>query len=108
MTQLAGMMKKIQQIQSQMETLAEEMALQRFECSVGGGAVLAVVNGKGVLIDLHIKGEACDPDETIALADLIKLAVNNARSQAETHRADALKNLTGGLPLPPGLEHLMR
>ena len=37
------------------------------------------------------------------LAELVMLAVNNAKSEADAKKANALKELTGGLPLPPGL-----
>jgi len=70
---------------------------------VGGGAVVAVVSGKGELVDLAIRPEICDSQDTETLSDLIKLAVNNARAEAEAKKAEALKELTGGLPLPPGM-----
>jgi DNA-binding YbaB/EbfC family protein len=62
-----------------------------------------VISGKGELVDLAIDPEALDPDDTETLSDLIKLAVNNARADAEAKKAEALKELTGGLPLPPGM-----
>jgi len=65
--------------------------------------VVAVVSGKGELVDLAIRPEICDSQDTETLSDLIKLAVNNARAEAEAKKAEALKELTGGLPLPPGM-----
>jgi len=103
MRNIGGMMKRVQEMQEKMQQLTAEMEASQFDCSVGGGAVIAVVSGKGVLIDLIIRGDACDPDDTQTLSDLIKLAVNNACAEAEAKKAEMLKEITGGLPLPPGM-----
>jgi DNA-binding YbaB/EbfC family protein len=103
MRNIGGMMKRVQEMQEKMQEMTAEMEASRFDCSVGGGVVMAVVSGKGELVDLTISPEALDPDDTETLSDLIKLAVNNARADAELKKANALKELTGGLPLPPGM-----
>jgi len=103
MRNIGGMMKRVQEMQEKMQSLTAEMEASRFDCSVGGGTVVAVVSGKGELVDLAIRPEICDSQDTETLSDLIKLAVNNARAEAEAKKAEALKELTGGLPLPPGM-----
>ena len=103
MRNIGGMMKRVQEMQEKMQSLTAEMEASRFDCSVGGGVVVAVVSGKGELVDLAIRPEICDSQDTETLSDLIKLAVNNARAEAEAKKAEALKELTGGLPLPPGM-----
>ena len=103
MRNIGGMMKRVQEMQGKMQEMTAEMEASRFDCSVSGGAVVAVISGKGELVDLAIGPEALDPDDTETLSDLIKLAVNNARADAEAKKAEALKELTGGLPLPPGM-----
>ena len=103
MRNIGGMMKRVQDMQEKIQEMTAKMETCRFDCSVGGGAVVAMVSGKGELIDLAISPEALDPDDTETLCDLIKLAVNNARADAEAKKAEALKELTGGLPLPPGM-----
>ena len=101
MRNIGGMMKRVQEMQEKMQQLTAEMEASRFECSVGGGAVVAIVSGKGDLVDLSIRPDAIDAQDTEMLSDLIKLAVNNARAEAEAKKAAALSELTGGLPLPP-------
>ena len=103
MRNIGSMMKRVQEMQGKMQELTAEMDASRFECSVGGGAVVAVISGKGDLVDLAIRPDAIDPQDTEMLSDLIKLAVNNARAEADAKKAEALKELTGGLPLPPGM-----
>ena len=43
MRSIGGMMKRVQEMQEKMQSLNEEMEASRFDCSVGGGAVVAVV-----------------------------------------------------------------
>ena len=101
MRNLGGMMKKVQDMQARMEEMTKEIDASRFQSSVGGGAVIATLSGKGEVVDLVIADELLADGE--AVAELVMLAVNNAKSEADTKKADALKQLTGGLPLPPGL-----
>lgn len=103
MRNLGGMMKKVQEMQSRMEELKNEFEASRFQSSVGGGAVIATLSGKGEIVDLVISQELLSDGDPEALAELITLAVNNAKSEADVKKAEALKELTGGLPLPPGL-----
>mgnify|MGYP001191250190 CR=1 FL=1 len=103
MKNLGGMIKKMQDLQSKMEAIQEDMAHRSFSASVGGGAVKATVTGKGVVIAMEISTEARAADDTEMLADLVILAVNTAKAEADKAQADAIKDLTGGLPLPPGI-----
>ena len=103
MKNMAGMMKKVQQMQASMEALQTEMAETDFTAAVGGGAVTAVVTGKGVVQRIKIDPAAVDPAELDMLEDMIALAVNNARAEGEATMAARMKDITGGLPLPPGM-----
>ena len=103
MRNLGGMMKKVQEMQSRMEEITKEIEASRFQSSVGGGAVVATLSGKGEVVDLVIAEELIADGDTNTIAELVMLAVNNAKSEADTKKAEALKALTGGLPLPPGL-----
>jgi len=44
-----------------------------------------------------------DPDDAEMLEDLICLATRNAQAAASAEKARLLKDITGGLPLPPGM-----
>jgi len=103
MRNLGGMMKKVQDMQARMEEMTKEIDASRFQSSVGGGAVIATLSGKGEIVDLIIADELLADGDGEAVAELVMLAVNNAKSEADTKKAEALKQLTGGLPLPPGL-----
>ncbi len=103
MRNLGGMMKKVQEMQSRMEEITREIESSRFQSSVGGGAVVATLSGKGEIIALKLSPELMANGDADTLAELVILAVNNAKSEADAKKADALKEMTGGLPLPPGL-----
>ena len=108
MRNMAGMMKKVQEMQSRMEELQAEMATTEFSATVGGGTVSVTVTGKGemraVKIDpAKIDPAAVDTDDIGMLEDMICLAANNARAEADAAMSARMKDITGGLPLPPGM-----
>ena len=103
MRNMAGMMKKVQEMQSRMEALQQEMAEAEFSAIVGGGAVQVTVTGKGEMRRVKIDPSAVDPDDIGMLEDMICLATNNARAEADAKMAAKMKDITGGLPLPPGM-----
>ena len=103
MRNMAGMMKKVQEMQTRMETMQAELAVMEFTAMVGGGAVSATVTGEGKLLKLKLDPDALDPNEADMLEDMICLATNNALDQATVEKARMMKDITGGLPLPPGM-----
>ena len=103
MRNMAGMMKKVQEMQSHMEELQAEMATTEFSATVGGGALSVTVTGKGVMQAVRIDPAALDVDDIGMLEDMICLATNNARADADAAMAARMKDITGGLPLPPGM-----
>ena len=94
---------KVEEMKKRMEALQSEMEQASFAASVGGNAVTVSVNGKGFVQSVSINPEAVDPAEIDVLEDMICLATNNAKQNAETEMAARMKDITGGLPLPPGM-----
>ena len=103
MKNLGGMMKKMQEEQARLEALNNEMETRLFSASVGGGAVSVSITGKGRIDSLKIAPELCSQDEVDTLEELVALAVNTAKSEAEIAHKQALEDITGGMPLPPGM-----
>ena len=95
-----NLIKQAQKFQQQMEQMQKEAETKEFSASAGGGAVIAVANGKKQIIDLTIKKEVVDPDDIEMLEDLIILACNEALKNAENETADEMKKLTGGMNIP--------
>lgn len=96
---LSGMLAQAQSMQQQLMQAQEELAAAEFEGSAGGDLVTAKVSGTGELLGLTIKPEACDPDDTETLSDLILAAVRAATEQQKAAAAAKLGPMAGGLGL---------
>ena len=82
---------------------ARDLAKKEFTAIVGSGAVSATVTGDGKLAKLKLDPDALAPADADMLEDMICLATNNALQQAAEEKTKMMKDMTGGLPLPPGL-----
>ena len=103
MRNMMGMMKKAQEVQSRIQALQDEMASARFSASVASNAVTVTVNGKGQLEAVKIEHDVLASNDSDMLEDLILLANNRARDEAETAMKSQMTDITGGLQLPPGM-----
>lgn len=104
MRDLMGMMKQAAALQEKMQALQEEVAALEVTGSAGAGLVTVVVDGRGGLKGVKIDPSLAKPDELEILEDLIVAATNDARGKAEMLASEKMKELTAGLPLPPGLK----
>jgi DNA-binding YbaB/EbfC family protein len=95
-----NLLKQAQKFQKQMEDLQKDLEEKTFEGKAGGGAVVAVANGKKQLIDIKIDAEVVDPDDIEMLQDLILTACNAALKIAEAETANEMGKLTGGMNIP--------
>lgn len=103
MKNLTDMMKQARELQSKLAAAQEELEKLEIEGSSGGGLVRVTLTGKGAMTAVKIDPSLFNPDEAEILEDLITAAHNDAKTKAETVVAEKMKSLTGGLPLPPGL-----
>jgi DNA-binding YbaB/EbfC family protein len=97
---MSGLMKQAQKFQKQMEDMQKDLENKNFEASVGGGAVIAIANGKRQLVEIKIKPEVVDPDDVEMLEDLIMSACNEALKKAEDESSSEMGKLTGGMNMP--------
>ena len=104
MKDLMGMMKQAKELQDRMQRLQEEVAALTIDGSAGGGLIKVTVNGKSELKNIKIDPSLLKPDEAEILEDLIVAAINDARGKAEARLAERMRELTGGLSLPPGMK----
>ena len=103
MKNFAQMMKQAQELQGRMAEMQAEMESARCEGRSGGGLVVVTLNGKGDLAGIKIDPSLVKPDEAEILEDLIVAAHADAQGKLEVMMKEKMKSLTGGLPLPPGL-----
>jgi DNA-binding YbaB/EbfC family protein len=87
-----------------MEALQQEIAATEIEGSAGGGLVKVVMTGKSEMKKIHIDPSLLKPEESEILEDLIVAAANDARARAEAALAEKMREMTGGLQLPPGMK----
>lgn len=96
----ANMMRKIQEMQAQLEQKQAEIEATEFSASAGGGAVEVVVTGAHEVKAVNLKPEIVDPDDIEMLSDLIIAATNEAMRKAEDAMEQAMGALKSGLNLP--------
>lgn len=96
----ANMMKKLQEVQSNMSALQDELAAAEYNASAGGGAVEVTVNGSHKIKAIKIKPEVIDPEEPEMLEDLLMASLNEAMRKADETAEREMNKLTGGLNIP--------
>jgi DNA-binding YbaB/EbfC family protein len=104
MADFMGMMKQASQLQAKMQMLQAELDAMSVEGQAGGGLVTVVLSGKGDLKTVRVDETLFKPGEKEIVEDLIVAAHAEARRKSEILLQDKMKELTGGLPLPPGLK----
>ncbi|HLL59536.1 MAG TPA: YbaB/EbfC family nucleoid-associated protein [Allosphingosinicella sp.] len=70
----------------------------------GGGLVKIRASAKGRIVSVDIDESLLQPSEKQMLEDLVAAALNDARAKADVAAGEAMKNVTGGLQLPPGFK----
>lgn len=103
MKNLGQMMKQAQAMQAKMAEMQEKLGQLEIAGQAGGGMVTATLNGKSELRALKIDPSLVDPNDVEVLEDLIVAAVNDAKAKVEARVAEEMKQVTGGLDLPPGM-----
>ena len=104
MKDMLGMMKQAKELQSRMQAVQEEIAALTVDGAAGGGLVTVSMTGKGEVRSLRIDPSLVKPEEVEILEDLIVAALGDARAKAEAALADKMREVTGGLSLPPGMK----
>ncbi len=104
MKNLGQMMKQAQEMQARMGEMQAKLEAVEMDGASGGGLVQVTLNGKGEMRKIKIDKSLADPTEIEVLEDLVLAAFNDAKSRVESHVAEEMSKLTGGLKLPPGMK----
>jgi hypothetical protein len=104
MKNLSNMMKQAQEMQGRIQEMQGQLDTLEVKGSSGAGLVTVTLNGKGDMTRLEIDPSMVKPDEAEILEDLIVAAHNDAKTKMEAMLQDKMKDLTGGLPIPPGMK----
>ncbi len=99
MAGVGKLLKQAQKMQKAMEAVQEQLDAIEIEGSAAGGAVKAVVNGKGSLksikLDPEFLKENVEDVETSIVA-----AVTDACAKAQAKSEEEMSKITGGFSIP--------
>ena len=91
-------------MQAKMADMQAKLEHLVVEGQSGGGMVKVKMSGKGVVSGLDVDPSLLNAGEKEILEDLIIAALADAKGKADDAAAEQMKELTGGLPLPPGMK----
>jgi nucleoid-associated protein EbfC len=104
MKDLLGLMSKAKEMQAKLQALQEEVAAMEVAGQAGGGLVEVTLTGKGEMKSLRIDPSMFREDDVEVLEDLILAAHNDAKAKADQMMQDKTREMTAGLPIPPGMK----
>ena len=101
---MAGMMKKAQEMQTKMAEMQEGLEYISVTGESGAGLVKATATAKGKLTGLEIDPSIFNPEEKEVVEDLILAAIIDAQSKAAEKAQEEMAKLTEGMGLPAGMK----
>jgi DNA-binding YbaB/EbfC family protein len=104
MTDFTSLMQQAAQLQAKMEAMQAELGQIEVEGTAGGGAVTVKLSAKTELKSVAIDAALLRPEDKEIVEDLLVAAHADARRKAEFLLQEKMQQLTGGLPLPPGMK----
>ena len=104
MPDLNELMKMAQEAQNKLLQAQDDLDKVEVEGVSGGGMVKIRASAKGRIIAVEIDESILRPSEKQMVEDLVAAAINDARSKADVAAQDAMRDVTGGLQLPPGFK----
>jgi len=104
MKDLLGLMGKAKEMQAKFQAMQEELTTVEASGQSGGGLVTVTLSGKGEMKSVRIDPSLVKADEAEILEDLIVAAHNDAKAKVEAIMQEKTRELTAGLPIPPGMK----
>jgi hypothetical protein len=96
--------KMAEEAQTKLMTANASLDTIEVEGVSGGGLVRIRATAKGRIVAVEIDESLLQPSEKAMVEDLVAAAINDARGKADDAAQDAMKDVTGGLQLPPGFK----
>ncbi len=94
--------KAAETIQTQMNDMQAKLDSMEVEGQAGGGLVKVRATAKGRILRVEIDESLMKPEEKQMVEDLVTAAFNDARDKADRVSAEEMKQMQGGMGLPPG------
>ncbi len=104
MKDILGLMGKVKEMQAKMQEMQEGLSALEVTGQSGGGLVKVTLSGKGEMRSVSIDPSLVKPEDAEMIEDLIVAAHNDAKTKVEETVAERTRELTAGLPIPPGMK----
>ena len=104
MPDLNELMKMAQDAQAKLLQAQDDLDKVEVEGVSGGGMVKIRASAKGRIIGVELDESLLQPSVKQMVEDLIAAAINDARAKADVAAQEAMRDVTGGLQLPPGFK----
>lgn len=104
MPSLDDIMKMAADAQAQLANAQDNLDKIEVEGQSGGGMVKVKATAKGRILGVTIDDSLIVPADKAMLEDLIVAALNDTRAKADIAADEQMKQLTAGMPLPPGFK----
>jgi hypothetical protein len=104
MKNFGDLMKQAQQMQARFQEAQARVSALEATGQSGGGMVRVTLNGQGMASAVAIDPSLIDPKDAGMLEDLLRAAINDARTKIDALMSDEMAKVTGGFPLPPGMK----
>ena len=101
---MAGMMKKAQEMQTKMAEMQDDLANISVTGESGAGLVKATATAKGELTALDIDPSIFNGDDKEVVEDLILAAIKDAQAKAQERAQEEMGKLTEGMGLPKDMK----
>jgi len=101
---MAGMMKKAQEMQGKMAQMQEDLQNVIVIGESGAGLVKASCTAKGELKSLDIDPSIFNGDDKEVVEDLILAAIKDAQTKASERAQEEMAKLTEGMGLPADMK----
>ncbi|WP_034995688.1 YbaB/EbfC family nucleoid-associated protein [Beijerinckia mobilis] len=100
MKDMMGLLKQAQAMQAKVQDMQAQLEEMTVEGQAGAGLVRITLTVKGQIRNVSIDASLLKPEEKEIVEDLVALAYENARHQAEKIMEEKMREVTGGLQLP--------
>jgi nucleoid-associated protein EbfC len=104
MKDILGMMGRVKEMQAKMQEMQDSLGELEIAGQSGGGMVTVTLTGKGQMKTVAIDPSLLKPEEADIVEDLVVAAHNDAKSRLDDAIAEKTRELTAGLPIPPGFK----
>ncbi|SPT68441.1 DNA-binding protein, YbaB/EbfC family [Anaerobiospirillum thomasii] len=103
MFNMGNMMKQAQMLQERMQKAQADIAATEVTGESGAGLIKITMNGAHEVRRVEIDESIFGDDKEI-LEDLLAAAFNDAKRRIEEVTKAKMEEVTGGIPLPPGMK----